>query len=86
MIADWKREVYTHLYFGAVRMILSYQGRKGLPVTARLALLDSRYLKYSQAMLGTCLTTLNAGSAVHTIYPNYTVSLNDPNRPTLLQV
>jgi hypothetical protein len=55
-------------------------------VTARLALLDSRYLKYTQAMLGTCLTTLNAGSVVLTIYPNYTVSLNDPNLPTLLQV
>jgi hypothetical protein len=86
MIADWKNEGYSHLYFGVVRMILSYQGREALPVTAGLALLDSRYLKYSQALLGTCLTTLNAGSAVLTIYPNYTVSLNDPNPPNLLQV
>jgi hypothetical protein len=84
MIAYWKWEGYTHIHFGAVRIILSYQGRKCLPITARLALLDSRYLKYSQAMLGTCLTTLNAGSAVLTIYPNYTVSLNDPNLPSLL--
>jgi hypothetical protein len=34
MIADWKLAGYTHIHLGAVRMILSYQGRKGLPVTA----------------------------------------------------
>jgi hypothetical protein len=67
-------------------MILSYQGRKGLPITARLALLDTRYLNYSQAVLGNCLTSLNSGSAVLTIFPNYMISLNVPNLPHMLQV
>jgi hypothetical protein len=86
LIADWKREGYTHIHIGVVRMILSYQSRKGLPITTRLALLDTRYLKYSQVVLGTCLTTLNFGSVVLMIYLNYTVSLNDVNLPNMIQV
>ena len=34
MISTWKREGYTHLHLGGVRLILTLHGRKGLPVTA----------------------------------------------------
>jgi hypothetical protein len=37
-------------------------------------------------VLGTCLTALNSGSVVLTIYPNYTISLNDVNLPSIIQV
>ncbi|KAL0455491.1 UNVERIFIED_CONTAM: polyprotein [Sesamum latifolium] len=60
-ISSWKAEGYTHLHLGAVRLVLSYHGRKGLPVTARIALLDTRFLEYEHAVIGTVLTTLNAG-------------------------
>ncbi|KAL0295484.1 UNVERIFIED_CONTAM: polyprotein [Sesamum radiatum] len=60
-ISGWKAEGYTHLHLGAVRLVLSYHGRKGLPVTARIALLDTRFLEYEHAVIGTVLTTLNAG-------------------------
>ncbi|KAL0285754.1 UNVERIFIED_CONTAM: polyprotein [Sesamum radiatum] len=78
-ISGWKAEGYTHLHLGAVRLVLSYHGRKGLPVTARIALLDTRFLEYEHAVIGTVLTTLNAGSIVVTFFPNFAVSLSDPH-------
>ncbi|KAH9698061.1 hypothetical protein KPL71_023864 [Citrus sinensis] len=42
LVTSWKREGYTHLHLGGVRLILTLHGRKGLPVTARIALLDTR--------------------------------------------
>ena len=86
LITSWKAEGYTHLHLGAIRIILTFQGRKGLPITARSAILDTRFVNYTHALLGTCLSTLNNGSVILTIFPNYTVSLNDPNLPSMLQV
>ncbi|KAH9734711.1 hypothetical protein KPL71_017470 [Citrus sinensis] len=42
LVANWKRKGYTHLHLGGVRLILTLHGRKGLPVTTRIALLDTR--------------------------------------------
>ena len=61
-------------------------GRKGLPVTARIALLDTRFKQYEQATIGTVLTTLHAGSVVLTVYPNFNLSLDDPNLSTFLKI
>ncbi|KAK1583991.1 hypothetical protein Q3G72_028932 [Acer saccharum] len=43
MIDQWIKEGYSHLHIGAVCVILSLHGRKGLPITARLALLNTIY-------------------------------------------
>ncbi|KAH9680089.1 hypothetical protein KPL71_026413 [Citrus sinensis] len=72
LISNWKREGHTHLHLGGIRLILTLHGRKGLPVTARL--------------VGTVLTTLHAGSVLLTFYPNFNLSLQDPNLPTTLKV
>ena len=74
------------LHLGAVRLMLTLHGRKGLPVTARVTLLDSTYQQYEQAVVGTVLTTLNAGSAVLTIFPNFNVQLKDPTLPNRFKV
>ena len=86
LIVQWKRKGYTHLHLGGVRLILTLHGRKGLPVTARLALLDTRFKEYQHAVIGTVLTTLHAGSVLLTFYPNFNMSLNDANLPTTLKV
>ncbi|KAH9668421.1 hypothetical protein KPL70_021414 [Citrus sinensis] len=86
LVANWKREGYTHLHLGGVRLILTLHGRKGLPVTARFALLDTRFKEYQHAVVGTVLTTLHAGSVLLTFYPNFNLSLEDPNLPTTLKV
>ncbi|KAH9649324.1 hypothetical protein KPL70_025938 [Citrus sinensis] len=86
LIFDWKREGYTHLHLGGIRLILTLHGRKGLPVTARIAMLDTRFKQYQDAVIGTVLTTLHAGSVLLTFYPNFNLSLQDTNLPTTLKV
>ncbi|KAH9724634.1 hypothetical protein KPL70_007559 [Citrus sinensis] len=58
----------------------------GLPVIARIALLDTRFKEYQHALVGTILTTLHAGNVLLTFYPNFNLSLEDPNLPTTLKV
>ena len=86
LVANWKPEGYTHLHLGGVRLILTLHGRKGLPVTIRIALLDTRFKQYQHAVIGTILTTLYAGSVLLTFYPNFNLSLEDPNLPTAIKV
>ena len=86
LVTNWKREGYTHLHLGGVRLIFTLHGRKGLPVTARIALLDTRFKQYQHAVIGTVLTTLHAGSVLLTFYPNFNMSLEDPNLPTTLKI
>ncbi|KAH9792641.1 hypothetical protein KPL71_004209 [Citrus sinensis] len=86
LISNWKREGFTHLHLGGIRLILTLHGRKGLPVTARIAMLDTRFKQYQDAVIGTVLTTLHAGSVLLTFYPNFNLSLQDPNLPTTLKV
>ncbi|KAH9780724.1 hypothetical protein KPL71_008190 [Citrus sinensis] len=86
LISNWKREGYTHLHLGGIRLILTLHGRKGLPVTAHLAMLDTRFKQYQDAVIGTVLTTLHVGSVLLTFYPNFNLSLQDPNLPTTLKI
>jgi hypothetical protein len=86
MISSWRTQGFTHIHLGAIGLVLTYQGRKDLPVTARIALLDSRLLSYKQAVIGTVLTTLNSGSVVLTFFPNYSVFLNVLNLPSMLKI
>ncbi|KAI5407905.1 hypothetical protein KIW84_053954 [Lathyrus oleraceus] len=68
------------------QLILSLHGRKNQPAFCKIALLDSSYLHYENAVIGTVLTTLHAGSVVLTIFPNYNVSLSDNTLSTRLKV
>ncbi|KAH9741807.1 hypothetical protein KPL70_002756 [Citrus sinensis] len=86
LLSNWKREGYTHLHLGGIKLILTLHGRKGLPVTARLAMLDTRFKQYQDAVIGTVLTALHAGSILLAFYPNFNLSLQDPNLPTTLKV
>ncbi|KAL0444664.1 UNVERIFIED_CONTAM: polyprotein [Sesamum latifolium] len=49
-------------------------------------LLDTRFLEYEHAVIGTVLTTLNAGSIVVTFFPNFAVSLCDPHVASAFKV
>lgn len=50
LVRQWKHLGYTYLHFGAIRLALRLHGRKGIPMVARLALLDTRFFAIS-----TCL-------------------------------
>nr|KYP68911.1 polyprotein [Cajanus cajan] len=86
LIRHWRTDGYTHLHYGAIRLMLTLHVRRGLPVSARISLLDTSYLHYENAVIGTVLTTLHAGSVVLTLFPNYNVSLRDPTVPERLKV
>ncbi|PON71893.1 Viral movement protein [Parasponia andersonii] len=74
---QWIDQGFSHIHFGAIRLALTYHGRKGLPVCAKIALLDTRMLKYQHACIGIIETTLNAGTYIVTFYPNFCMSLKD---------
>ncbi|KAI9112896.1 hypothetical protein K1719_016010 [Acacia pycnantha] len=86
LIDQWKSQGYTHLHFGAIRLVLTLHGRKGIPVTAKVALLDSTYKKYSDTLIGALLTTLSNGSVILTIQLDYNVSLFDKTLPGCLKI
>ena len=82
----WQQQGYTHLHFGVMRIGLTLHTRKGLPVIARIALIDSRLKSYQQACIGTVQTTLNAETIFITLFLNFNVSLQDPNLLKTLKV
>nr|KYP54834.1 polyprotein [Cajanus cajan] len=86
LIRHWRTDGYTHLHYGAIRLMLTLHGRRGLHVSSRISLLDTSYLHYENVVIGTVLTTLHAGSVVLTLFPNYNVSLRDPTVPERLKV
>ena len=85
-VSPWQKQGYTHLYFGAVRLALTFHGRKGLPTVSRMALLDSIFLEYQHAVIGTVQTTLNAGTVFVTLFPNFNIPLKDPHLCDALKV
>ena len=78
-VIPWQKQGYTYLHFAAVRLALTFHGRKGLPVVSRISILDSKLLEYQNAIIGTVQTTLNAGTVFVTIFPNFNMSLKDPH-------
>ncbi|KAL4333562.1 hypothetical protein GQ457_07G041620 [Hibiscus cannabinus] len=82
----WIGAGYSHIHFGAIRLALSYHGSEGKPVVARIALLDTRYLKYQDACIGTVEATMNSGLVMVTFFPNFIMALQDPNLIDALKV
>ena len=39
--SQWIAQGYTHIHFGAIHLALTYHARKGLPLCARIGLLDT---------------------------------------------
>ena len=83
--SQWIQQGYTHIHFGAVRLALNYHDIKGCPVFSRIALLDSRYLKYENACIGIVETTMDSGT-VYMIFLNYNMALKDPTLFSCLKV
>ena len=82
IILRWKAEGFTHIHFGAIRIALTFHGRKGLPMVSRIAIIDTRCDKYQQVCLVTIQSTFNAKTIFVTIFPNFNMSLNDLTLPT----
>ncbi|XLU75845.1 hypothetical protein S245_034898, partial [Arachis hypogaea] len=72
-IQNYQDQGYTHLHLGAVRLILTLHGKGFLPVSAKVALLDSTFKEYQHALVGALVTTLSNGSVILTSTPNFTM-------------
>ncbi|KAJ7001597.1 hypothetical protein NC653_011876 [Populus alba x Populus x berolinensis] len=59
---------------------------KGLLVTAKLTLLDIKYLEHQHTCVEYLETTLNYDAAVITFYPNFNIALDDPQLNYFLKV
>ncbi|KAK9008799.1 hypothetical protein V6N11_080277 [Hibiscus sabdariffa] len=70
----------------AEQLALNYHGSDGKAVVARIALLDIRYLTYQDACIGTVEATMNNGLVMVTLFPNFTMALQDPNLMDALKV
>ncbi|KAK2645075.1 hypothetical protein Ddye_020270 [Dipteronia dyeriana] len=55
-------------------------------VTAKITLLNTIYKEYEHAVIGTCISTLHAGSISLTYYPNFNIPLRDQNLHNRLKV
>lgn len=86
LLPQWTREGYTHLHIGAIKLALTFHGRKGLPVVSNIAIVDTHFKLYPHATLGTITSTLNAGTVFVTLIPNYNISLQDPHALDCLKV
>ncbi|KAJ6927547.1 hypothetical protein NC651_011556 [Populus alba x Populus x berolinensis] len=51
---------------------------RSLPVAAKLALLNTRYLEYQHTCIESLETMFNCGTVVVTFYPNFNMALNNP--------
>ncbi|KAL4343691.1 hypothetical protein AHAS_Ahas11G0103700 [Arachis hypogaea] len=78
LIQIYQNQGYTHLHLGAVRLILTFHGRRSLLVTGKVALLDTTFKEYQHALIGALVTILSNGSVILTIALNFTMRLSDP--------
>ncbi|MED6147935.1 hypothetical protein PIB30_048499 [Stylosanthes scabra] len=78
LIHNYVARGFTHLHLGAIRLILTLHARRSLPISAKIALLDTTFKEYQHALIGTLITTLTNGSMVLMISPNFTLRLTDP--------
>ncbi|KAI9097963.1 hypothetical protein K1719_025734 [Acacia pycnantha] len=77
LIDHYLNQGYTHLHIGDIRLILTLHGRKGIPATARVALLDTTYKAYQNALIDALLTTLSNSSVIRTIALDFNIKLYD---------
>ncbi|KAK2642110.1 hypothetical protein Ddye_023873, partial [Dipteronia dyeriana] len=47
LIDQWIKEGYPQLHIGAIRIVLTLHGRKGLPITTRITLLNTIYKEHT---------------------------------------
>lgn len=85
-INHWIDEGYSHLYFGAIRLILNFHGRQNILATARMSLLKKTFMIYEHAVIGSTTVTLNSGSVLLTFYPNFNMLFRDLNLSFVLHI
>lgn len=56
---------------GGIRFALTYHTKKGLPITSRIVLVDTRFSHCEHACIRIVQTTFNVGTMMVTMFPNF---------------
>lgn len=85
-INHWINEKYSHLHFGAIRLILNFHGRQNITAISRMSLLNRTFRIYEHVVIRSAIVTLNSGNVMFTFYPKFNIHLRDPNLSSALQI
>jgi len=78
-IEQAKKQKYKYMHLGAVKIGINPLHRSGQNTYVFSALLDQRWTKFTEALLGGVQAPLNAGPVSFTAFPNFACSLSDPH-------
>ena len=73
------REKYKFIHVGLVQVALKPATRLGLNTSAIIAVRDKRHNNFHDSLLGVVESTLCDGPMYFSSFPNFTMSLTDPN-------
>ena len=83
---DWaKKQGYKYAHLGAIKLGLGPLVRPYLPVSSLCVAVDTRHTQFADAIIDGFTTPLHDGPAFGTIFPKYSVSLDDPHIYDLLK-
>ena len=78
-IEKHKAKGFRYIHIGLVQVGVKPLNREGLNTSILAALRDKRFRNFKDSLLGTIESSLCKGPISFDCYPNFTVSLNDPN-------
>ncbi|KAL3527334.1 hypothetical protein ACH5RR_011990 [Cinchona calisaya] len=73
------KQKYNYLHFGLVQIAAKPLSREGLDTSVLLYLRDARFLDFNDSLLGMVETSLCGGPVYFDYFPNFSVSLSNPN-------
>ena len=83
---DWAIKAgYKYAHLGAIKLGLGPLVKPYLSVSSLCVAVDTRHRNFSDAIIGGFTTPLHEGPAFDTIFPKYSVSLDDPHIYNLLK-
>ena len=73
-----KAQGFKYVHLGAIKLGLGPLVRPYLPISSLCVAIDTRHRTFADAIIGGFTAPLHDGPAFGTIYPKYSVSLEDP--------
>ena len=83
---DWARsQGYKYGHLGAIQLGINPLVCPFLPISSLCVAIDTRHTDFAHAIVGGFTAPLHNGPAFGTIFPKYSVSLDDPHIYDLLK-
>ena len=79
------KEGYRYAHLGAIKLGLGPLVRPYLPMPSLCVAVDTRHRNFADAIIGSFTTPLHDGPAYGTVFPKYSIILEDPHIYDLLK-